>query len=104
MLKQLLLLLLIPVVHELGHQVMAWLLGVKISWKFKGWRLVWDYKFMYPVWRISLTKVAGFGFEFAYAILLAYKFHMLLVPIVCLLHFFLYPFYAKGIHADFEAL
>jgi len=85
--------LLIPLVHELGHWLAARLFGSRLSFAFE-----WG-KYYVPRWtwpfpdvsrgKLRLICLAGFGLEFALI-----PFMPLPYQVAAILHFVAYPFYA----------
>lgn len=94
--------ILVPIIHELGHYIVAFLFGHKLKFKFSFGkyyvpRWVWEWP------DVSKTKlraicIAGFGLEMA------------LIPFMpgpyqaaAIAHFLAYPFYAGG-NNDFAGM
>ena len=85
--------LLIPIVHELGHYVAARLFGASLHFQFE-----WG-KYYVPRWtwkwpdvtrgKLRLICLAGFGLELGIA-----PFMPLPYQVAAIVHFLAYPFYA----------
>jgi len=88
--------LLIPLVHELGHWLAARLFGASLRFTFEWGRLGpipvprWTWAFPdVPKWQLRIICLAGFGLEFALI-----PFMPLPYQVAAILHFVAYPFYA----------
>ena len=85
--------LLIPLVHELGHYVAARLFGSRLSFTFE-WgkyyvpRWTWRWPDVTPL-QLKVICLAGFGMELGIA-----PFMPLPYQVAAILHFWAYPFYA----------
>ena len=94
--------LLIPVVHELGHYMAARLFGSRLSFRFE-WgkyyvpRWVWYWPDV-PKWQLRIICLAGFGLEFALIPFMPWQYQAAAVA-----HFVAYPFYA-GESSDWKGV
>lgn len=85
--------LLIPLVHELGHWLAARLFGSRLRFTFE-WgkyyvpRWTWRWPDVTPL-QLKVICLAGFGLEMALI-----PFMPLPYQVVAILHFWAYPFYA----------
>jgi membrane-associated protease RseP (regulator of RpoE activity) len=85
--------LLIPLIHELGHWLAARLFGSRLSFRFEwGKYYVPRWTWRWPdvsKWQLRIICLAGFGLEMALI-----PFMPLPYQVVAILHFVAYPFYA----------
>lgn len=94
--------LLIPLVHELGHWLAARLFGSRLVFAFE-WgkyylpRWTWDFPDV-PKWKLRIICLAGFGLEFALV-----PFMPLPYRVAAAIHFVAYPFYA-GEKSDWKGV
>jgi len=85
--------LLIPLVHELGHYLAARLFGSRLSFTFE-WgkfyvpRWTWRWPDVTPL-QLKVICLAGFGMELGIA-----PFMPLPYQVAAVIHFIAYPFYA----------
>lgn len=94
--------LLIPIVHELGHWLAARFFGSRLSFTFE-----WG-KFYVPRWtwqwpdvtrnQLRIICLAGFGLEFALIPLMPLPYQ-----VAAVIHFLAYPFYA-GEKSDWKGV
>jgi len=94
--------LLIPLVHELGHYLAARLFGSRLSFTFEwGKYYVPRWTWVFPdvqKWQLRIICLAGFGLEFAIL-----PFMPLPYQVGAAIHFVAYPFYA-GETSDFKGM
>ena len=94
--------LLIPLVHELGHWLAARLFGSRLSFRFE-----WG-RFYVPRWtwrwpdvtksQLRIICLAGFGLEFAILPFMPWPYQ-----VAAIIHFVAYPFYA-GESSDWKGV
>ena len=97
--------------HESGHYLAALLFGQKLKFHFEWGRLfgvipVPRWTWAMPVmedWKQRIVAAAGFGTEFACALLAQWLFAWPWLLLVAALHLLAYPFYA-GEASDFKWL
>ena len=94
--------LLIPLVHELGHYVAALAFGSRLSFAFEwGKYYVPRWTWRWPdvsKWQLSIICLAGFGLELGIA-----PFMPLPYQVAAIVHFLAYPFYA-GESSDWKGV
>jgi hypothetical protein len=97
--------LLAPVVHELGHFLAALAFGKILKFRRRGFRFIWDMPEGLKPWQEKTVAGAGFAAEIIPAL-----------PLLCLLgfpygvaytaaasaHLLLYPKYAERGYSDFD--
>ncbi len=94
--------LLVPIVHELGHYLAARLFGSRLRFTFE-WgkygvpRWTWRWPDV-DRWKLRIICLAGFGLELGIA-----PFMPLPYQVAAIAHFVAYPFYA-GEASDFKGV
>lgn len=94
--------LLIPLVHELGHWLAARLFGASLRFRFE-WgkyhvpRWTWKWPDVTPL-QLKVICLAGFGMELGIA-----PFMPLPYQVAAVIHFIAYPFYA-GESSDWKGV
>ena len=94
--------LLIPLIHELGHWLAARLFGASLRFRFE-WgkyhvpRWTWDFPDV-PKWKLRIICLAGFGLEFALIPFMPWQYQ-----VAAVIHFAAYPWYA-GETSDFKGM
>lgn len=94
--------LLIPIVHELGHWLAARLFGASLRFRFE-WgkyhvpRWTWKWPDVTPL-QLKVICLAGFGMEFAILPFMPWQY-----AAGVLIHFAAYPWYA-GETSDFKGM
>ena len=94
--------LLIPLVHELGHWLAARLFGASLRFRFE-WgkypvpRWTWAFPDV-PKWQLRIICLAGFGLEFALIPFMPWQYQ-----VAAVIHFAAYPWYA-GETSDFKGM
>ena len=94
--------ILIPLVHELGHYVAARLFGASLRFRFE-WgkyhvpRWTWKWPDVTPL-QLKVICLAGFGMELGIA-----PFMPLPYQVAAIIHFVAYPFYA-GEKSDWKGV
>lgn len=97
--------LVMGVVHESGHWLMAAITGNIIVFKRQGFRYIWKMPVTATADERKLIAISGFGVELllgAVFVHLSYTYGMAYIVFVAL-HFISYPFYA-GEYNDFKYL
>ena len=97
--------LLIPIVHELGHYVAALAFGSRLHFEFSWGKLgpvkiprwTWAWPDVTPL-QLKVICLAGFGMEFALIPMMPLPYQ-----VAAILHFIAYPFYA-GETSDFKGM
>jgi len=97
--------LLIPLIHELGHWLAARLFGSRLSFRFEWGRLgkipiprwVWYWPDV-PKWQLKIICLSGFGLELALIPLMPLPYQ-----VAAIAHFIAYPFYA-GEYNDWKGV
>ena len=94
--------ILIPLVHELGHWLAARLFGSRLSFTFE-WgkyyvpRWTWRWPDVTPL-QLKVICLAGFGMELGIAPFMPWQY-----GVAAILHFWAYPFYA-GEKSDWKGV
>jgi membrane-associated protease RseP (regulator of RpoE activity) len=89
--------ILIPLVHELGHWLAARLFGASLRFYREGFRFLWKFPDV-PKWQLRIICLAGFGLELGIA-----PFMPLPYQVAAVIHFIAYPFYA-GESSDWKGV
>lgn len=90
-------------IHAVGHQLVAWILGVKLKWKWKRYRLLWCFEGVRDYTVMQVVRFSGFLFEFAFVLFCAYYVREILPGLVTLIRFAVHPICA-GRWNDFERI
>lgn len=99
------------IAHEGGHYCASLFCGQKLHFRIEGFRVVWTMPSVSPN-RQRLIAQAGFGCEFLTGLILALllgtegawvdKAYLVAYWTFAVLHFWAYPWYAKGKSTDFK--
>lgn len=90
-----------PLIHEMGHYLVALTFGHHLVFRRQGFRFIWDMPNDTEAHQ-RLIALSGFGAEMLFCPLLYFA-GLSLFPIVVSAHLLAYPFYAGG-SSDFKWL
>ena len=94
--------LLIPLIHELGHWLAALAFGSRLSFAFEWGKFYvprWTWRWPdVERWKLRIICLAGFGVEFALIPFMPWPYQ-----VAAIIHFIAYPFYA-GESSDWKGV